>query len=70
VTSREEDRIRLSAIGEALRRGVAVPTDTYITEDIPLLLTRLSQVGRTPPVLRPVRARQDDAAPIARETGV
>jgi hypothetical protein len=60
VTSQEEDRRRLAAIGEALREGVAVPTDTYITEDIPLLLTLLSKVDRLPPVRRP-RRKADNA---------
>ncbi|MBW6525866.1 hypothetical protein KZ813_03355 [Sphingomonas sp. RHCKR7] len=39
-----EKRERLSALGKALRSSVTVPTDTYITQDLPLLLTRLSQV--------------------------
>lgn len=38
---------RLAAVGKVLRSTVQVPTDTYITGDIPLLLTRLGQV---PPV--------------------
>ena len=39
-----ERRERVSALGKVLRTSVTVPTDTYITHDIPLLLTRLSQV--------------------------
>lgn len=42
-------RERLAALGKALRARVAVPTDTYITQDIPLLLTRLSQVPASSP---------------------
>ncbi|MGP7796344.1 hypothetical protein [Sphingomonas sp. CLY1604] len=38
---------RLAAVSNALRASLSVPTDTFITEDIPLLLTRLSQI---PPV--------------------
>ena len=45
VTATDRDRReRLTALGKMLRRSVMVPTDTYITHDIPLLLTRLSQV--------------------------
>ncbi|MBB3346131.1 hypothetical protein [Sphingomonas sp. BK069] len=45
MTATDRDRReRLTALGKMLRRSVMVPTDTYITHDIPLLLTRLSQV--------------------------
>jgi len=45
VTASDRDRReRVSALGKVLRTSVTVPTDTYITQDIPLLLTRLSQV--------------------------
>ncbi|MEH3158963.1 MAG: hypothetical protein PGN08_08540 [Sphingomonas taxi] len=40
----QEQRERLAAVSEALQTGLPVPTDTFITEDIPLLLTKLSQV--------------------------
>ncbi|MCP3736433.1 hypothetical protein M9979_16320 [Sphingomonas sp. RP10(2022)] len=39
-----EQRERLAAVSEALQAGIAIPTDTFITDDIPLLLTRLSQI--------------------------
>lgn len=39
---------RKGAARAALRATWAVPEDTFITEDIPLLLTRLSQVPATP----------------------
>ena len=35
-------------LGDVLRELLAVPTDTMITLDIPLLLTRLSQIPATP----------------------
>ncbi len=35
-------------IGKALRSSVRVPTDTYITGDIPTLLTLLGQVPAVP----------------------
>ena len=45
MTAADRDRReRLTALGKVLRTSVTVPTDTYITQDIPLLLTRLSQV--------------------------
>ena len=31
-------------MGDTLRKAMAVPTDTMITLDLPLLLTRLSQI--------------------------
>ncbi|MEA1084329.1 hypothetical protein SFC76_08650 [Sphingomonas sp. CD22] len=31
-------------MSEALQSSVAVPTDTFITDDIPLLLTKLSRI--------------------------
>ncbi len=49
VTVREKDRQeRLAIIGRTLCTGVKVPTDTYIAGDIPLLLTRLSQIPALP----------------------
>lgn len=42
--SDREWKERLAAVGKTLRSTVQVPTDTYITGDIPLLLTRLGQV--------------------------
>ncbi|WP_242096982.1 hypothetical protein [Sphingomonas sp. CROZ-RG-20F-R02-07] len=45
----KDQRERVAAIGKALRKGIATPTDTLITGDIPLLLTRLSQVSRPSP---------------------
>lgn len=35
---------RLHRVGDLLRRGYATPTDTMITADLPLLLTRLAQL--------------------------
>lgn len=35
-------------LGDALRAAIGVPTDTMITLDIPLLLTKLSQVPPVP----------------------
>ncbi len=35
-------------LGDTLRKAIAVPTDTMITLDLPLLLTKLSQVPATP----------------------
>ncbi len=35
-------------MGKALRSSVRVPTDTYITGDIPTLLTLLGQVPAVP----------------------
>lgn len=46
--SSKDERERLAAIGKALRKSVHTPTDTLITEDIPLLLTKLAQVKRPP----------------------
>lgn len=43
-TSRRGADARLQAIGETLRSSWQTPTDTMITDDIPMLLTRLSQV--------------------------
>jgi hypothetical protein len=34
---------KLAGLRDALRDRFPVPTDTFITEDIPALLTRLSQ---------------------------
>jgi len=52
----------LVGIGTALRTGLAVPTDTMITEDIPLLLTRLSGVPYTTEA-HVISGRRDTAAP-------
>ena len=46
-TSRREAGARLHDVGERLRSSWQTPTDTMITEDIPTLLTRLSQVPKT-----------------------
>lgn len=48
TSSAQQYRDRCAAVGKTLRRGVPVPTDTFITDDIPLLLTRLSQIPATP----------------------
>jgi hypothetical protein len=40
----QQQRERLASVSKALRSVVPVPTDTYITEDIPLLLTKLSRI--------------------------
>lgn len=44
TSSAPQHRERLVAVGTALQTSLPVPTDTFITEDIPLLLTRLSQI--------------------------
>lgn len=44
TSSAPQHRDRLVAVGTALQTSLPVPTDTFITEDIPLLLTRLSQI--------------------------
>ena len=44
TSSAKEQRDRLARVSEALNASVAVPTDTFITDDIPLLLTKLSQI--------------------------
>jgi len=44
TSSAQEQRDRIAVVGEALQASHAVPTDTFITEDIPLLLTKLSQI--------------------------
>lgn len=46
---KKEQRQRVALVGETLRNGVETPTDTYITGDIPLLLTRLGQIPAGPP---------------------
>ncbi len=46
-TSRRGAGARLHDVGETLRSSWHTPTDTMITEDIPTLLTRLSQVPKT-----------------------
>jgi len=43
---RREAGARLHDVGERLRSSWQTPTDTMITEDIPTLLTRLSQVPK------------------------
>ncbi|WP_375393655.1 hypothetical protein [uncultured Sphingomonas sp.] len=35
-------------IGETLRKAMAVPMDTMITLDLPLLITRLSRIPDSP----------------------
>jgi hypothetical protein len=44
TSSAQEKRDRLARVSEALQSSVAVPTDTFITDDIPLLLTKLSRI--------------------------
>jgi hypothetical protein len=44
TSSAQEKRERLARVSEALRSSVTVPTDTFITDDIPLLLTKLSRI--------------------------
>ena len=46
-TTRRGADARLQDVGETLRSSWQTPTDTMITEDIPTLLTRLSQVPKT-----------------------
>jgi len=49
VQAKERERQeRLSDMGRALRSTLRVPTDTYITGDIPTLLTLLGQVPAVP----------------------
>lgn len=43
-----EKQEQLSTMGRALRSSLRVPTDTYITGDIPTLLTLLGQVPAVP----------------------
>lgn len=43
-----ERQERLGTVGRALRSSLRVPTDTYITGDIPTLLTLLGQVPAVP----------------------
>lgn len=43
-----ERQERVSDMGRALRSTLRVPTDTYITGDIPTLLTLLGQVPAVP----------------------
>ncbi len=42
--SPEQHRERLATVRDTLQTVLPVPTDTYITEDIPLLLTKLSRI--------------------------
>ena len=44
TSSAEHHRERLVTVRKTLQSVLPVPTDTYITEDIPLLLTKLSQI--------------------------
>jgi hypothetical protein len=44
TSSPEQHRERLASVSRTLQSVLPVPTDTYITEDIPLLLTKLSQI--------------------------
>ncbi len=46
--SERERQEKMAALGAALRNSVRVPTDTYITGDIPTLMTRLGQVPAVP----------------------
>ncbi len=46
-TTRRGAGARLQDVGETLRSSWQTPTDTMITEDIPTLLTRLSQMPKT-----------------------
>ncbi|MEH3124070.1 MAG: hypothetical protein PGN16_19235 [Sphingomonas phyllosphaerae] len=49
VQAKERERQeQLSNMGRALRSSLRVPTDTYITGDIPTLLTLLAQVPAVP----------------------
>ncbi|MBI0473933.1 hypothetical protein D9601_00960 [Sphingomonas sp. MA1305] len=59
MSASKEQRERVAQVGETLRAGVDVPTDTYITGDIPLLLTRLSQVEGVRKGDRPKRSKGD-----------
>lgn len=42
--SAEHHRERLATVSRTLQSVLPIPTDTYITADIPLLLTKLSQI--------------------------
>ena len=54
VQAKEQERQeRLTMMAKALRSSMRVPTDTYITDDIPTLLTRLGQVPPVPERERP-----------------
>jgi hypothetical protein len=44
TSSAEHHRERLVTVRKTLQSVLPVPTDTYITDDIPLLLTKLSQI--------------------------
>ncbi len=44
TSSAEQHRDRLATVSRTLQSVLPVPTDTYITEDIPLLLTKLSRI--------------------------
>ncbi len=59
MSASKEQRERVARVGETLRAGVDVPTDTYITGDIPLLLTRLSQVEGVHKGDRPKRSKDE-----------
>jgi hypothetical protein len=46
-TPKRASAARLHSVGETLRSSWHIPTDTMITDDIPTLLTRLSQVPKS-----------------------
>jgi len=48
ASSAQQHHERFSTVGRTLRRSIPVPTDTFITDDIPLLLTKLSQIPASP----------------------
>ena len=59
TSSAKEQRDRLSRVGEALQSSVAVPTDTFITDDMPLLLTKLSRIPAKRKGTRGARKSED-----------
>jgi hypothetical protein len=62
TTSKVSKADALADIAAALRTSLAIPTDTMITEDIPLLLTRLSGQPYAPPTHAGAKQR-DPAGP-------
>lgn len=46
-TPKRASDARLHTVGETLRTSWQTPTDTMITDDIPTLLTKLSQVPKS-----------------------
>ena len=46
-TPKRASDAQLQSVGETLRTSWQTPTDTMITDDIPTLLTKLSQVPKT-----------------------